>query len=95
MQPAGEDLHRDRLGVRRADHLEVGVAQPVGDVLQRGVKDVEVAHHAAVAEVCPSDHDLEPVVVGVQLALGALDTRHHVQGTHLDRRPDLVHRGYV
>ena len=100
VEPAGEDLDGHRLGVRRPDRLEVSVPQPVRHPGEGGVEDVEVAHHAPLAEAGPAHDDLQPVVVGVELALGALGARHDVQCPHLHRGADLVpadlvHGGHV
>src|SRR5690606_30586522 len=95
VQPLGEHLDGDRLGRGRPDGLEVAVAQAVGDLGQGLVEHVEVADHATVVEVVAADDDLEAVLVGVELALGALDARHHVQRPDLDRRSDLVHGAHV
>src|SRR4030095_654983 len=48
VRPAGKDLDRHRLGVRRPDHLEVGVPDGVAQPLEGTVEDVEVAYHAAL-----------------------------------------------
>src|SRR5690606_14831980 len=95
VQPLGEHLDGHGLGRGRPDGLEVAVAQAVGDLGERLVEQVEVADHAPVVEVGAADDDLQPVVVGVELALGPLHARHHVQRPHLDRRPDLVHGAHV
>ena len=87
--PAGQDLDGDRLGLGRADLLQVPALDP-GRHRGEGVPEqVQVADHAVLVQLAPGHDHVEAVVVGVQLALGA-GHGHLVQGPDGDAGADLV-----
>src|SRR5262249_21734158 len=69
MHPAGEHLHGDCLGPGWAYLLQVAAFDPAGQLGQRRFQDIQIADHAPVVELLAIHHDLNPVVMIMQLPL--------------------------
>src|SRR5215468_8497648 len=79
MHPAGEYLDGDRLGPRWAYLLQVAGFDPAGQLRQRRFQYIQITHHAPVVELLAIHHDLNPVVMIMQLSLWPGQSRHDVE----------------
>src|SRR2546423_465394 len=93
VRPPGEHLDRHGLGVWRPDDLQVAPLELGADRLELPVERAEAHHHPPLVDVVARHHDVDAVVVLVELALRALH-RHAVLRAHGHRGADLVRHGY-
>jgi hypothetical protein len=85
MEPTGEDLYGDRLGVWRPDRVEVLAFELVDGFSKRGLDDVEIADHPSRVEVLALDDDLDPVIVCMKIALWRREPGNTVQCPQVQR----------
>jgi hypothetical protein len=90
VHPAGEHLDRDRLGVGGAYLLQVASLDPLSQPGQGLLQNVQVADHRPVVELVAAHHDLNPVVVIVQLSLRAGQPGHDMEGADVAAQTDLI-----
>src|SRR4029077_21013949 len=90
MHPAGEYLDCDRLGLDWAYLLQVAVFDTVGQLGQRRFQDIQITDHAPVVELLAVHHDLNPVVMIMQLPLWPGQSRHDVESMDASAQPDLT-----
>ena len=88
--PTRQHLDRDRLSIGRLDDLEIASGDDCHDLVERRLQDVEIAHHPALVELRTGDHDVQTVVVRMELTLRPLHPRHHVPRLETLRQTDLV-----
>src|SRR5215468_4957590 len=95
MHPAGEHLDCDRLSPGWAYLLQVAAFDPAGELGQRRFQYIQITDHAPVVELLAIHHDLDPVVMIMQLPLWPGQSRHDVESTDASAQPDLTgHRQY-
>src|ERR1700733_1284005 len=90
MHPAGEHLDGDRLGLGRAYLLQVAVFDSAGQLGERRFQHVQITDHAPPVELLAVHHDLNPVVMIMQLPLWPGQSRHDVESTDTSAQPDLT-----
>src|SRR6185437_8776976 len=90
MHPAGEHLDGDRLGLGWAYLLQVAVFDPAGQLGERRLQHIQIADHAPVVELLAIHHDLDPVVVIMQLPLWPGQSRHDVESADVPAQPDFT-----
>src|SRR5689334_2615136 len=79
IHPAGEHLDCDRLGLGWAYLLQVAVFDPAGQLGQRRFQHSQVTDHAPLTELLAVHHDLDPVVMTVELPLSPGQSRHDIE----------------
>src|SRR5882757_10604737 len=79
MHPAGEHLDCDRLEPGWAYLLQVAAFDPAGQLGQRRFQHIQITDHAPVVELLAVYHDLNPVVMIMQLPLWPGQSRHDVE----------------
>jgi hypothetical protein len=89
VEPAGEDLHRDRFRLGRSDQVKVLALERADGITERGLDDVEVADHPALVEGCSLDDDVDTVVVRVEISFRRREPRDAVKRPQRRRRADL------
>src|SRR5215813_10561546 len=90
MHPAGEYLDCDRLGPGWAYLLQVAAFDLAGEVGQRRFQYIQITDHAPVVELLAIHHDLNSVVMIVQLPLWPGQSRHDVESADASAQPDLT-----
>lgn len=90
MHPAGEHLDRDRLGPGWAYLLQVAAFDPAGQLGQRRFQYIQITDHTPVVELLAVHHDLNPVVMIMQLPLWPGQSRHDVESTDASAQPDFT-----
>ena len=70
MHPAGEHLDCDRLGFGWPYLLQVAALDAAGQLGQRRFQYIQITDHAPVVELLAIHHDLNPVVMIMQLPPG-------------------------
>ena len=81
MHPAGEHLDCDRLGPCWPYLLQVAALDAAGQLGQRRFQHIQITDHAPVVELLAIHHDLDPVVMIMQLPLWPGQSRHDVEST--------------
>src|SRR5215471_13657163 len=81
MHPAREHLDCDRLGPGWPYLLQVAAFDPVGQLGQRRFQYIQITDHAPVVELLAIHHDLDPVVMIMQLPLWPGQSRHDMEST--------------
>src|ERR1041384_3069686 len=79
MHPAGEHLDCDRLGFGWPYLLQVAAIAAAGQLDQRRFQYIQITDHAPVVELLAIHHDLNPVVMIMQLSLWPGHSRHDVE----------------
>src|SRR6202035_2736430 len=88
MHPAGEHLDCDRLGPGWAYLLQVAALDPAGQLGERRFQHIQVADHAPPVELLAVHHDVNPVVMIMELPLRPGQSRHDVKSTDASAQPD-------
>jgi len=81
MHPAGEHFYGDRLGLRWAYLLQVATFDLAGELGQCRFQYVQITDHAPAVQLLAVHHDVNPVVMIVQLPLWPGQSRHDVERT--------------
>src|SRR5215831_16948587 len=90
MHPAGEHLDCDRLSPGWAYLLQVAAFDPAGELGQRRFQYIQITDHAPAVELLAVHHDLDPVVMIMQLPLRPGQSRHDVESTDASAQPVLT-----
>src|SRR6185437_542223 len=90
MHPAGEHLDGDGLGFGWPYLLQVAALDAAGQLSQRLFQHIQITDHAPVVELRAIHHDLNPVVMIMQLPLWPGQSRHDVESTDASAQPDLT-----
>jgi hypothetical protein len=90
MHPAGEHFNCDRLGTCWAYLLQVAAFDLAGELGQRSFQDIQIADHAAAVELLAVHHDLNSVVMIMQLPLWPGQSRHDMESTDASAQPDFT-----
>src|SRR5262249_24277233 len=90
MHPAGEYLDCDRLGPGWAYLLQVAAFDAAGQLGQRRFQYIQITDHAPVVELIAVHHDLNPVVMIMQLPLWPGQSRDDVEGTDVSAEPHFT-----
>ena len=90
MHPAGEHLDGDRLGLGWAYFLQVAVFDPAGQLGERRFQHIQIADHAPPVELLAVHHDLNTVVMIMELPLWPGQSRHDVESADASAQPDFT-----
>src|ERR1700733_9359991 len=93
MHPAGEHLDRNRLGPDWAYLLQVAAFDPAGQLGERRFQHIQITDHAPPVELLAVHHDLNPVVMIMQLPLWPGQSRHDVESADASAQPDFTGHG--
>ena len=69
MHPAGEHLDCDRLGPGWSYFLQVAAFDPAGEPGECRLQHIQITDHSPAVELLAVDHDLNPVVMIMELPL--------------------------
>src|SRR5215467_4724039 len=95
MHPPGEHLDCDRLRPGWSYFLQVAAFDPAGQPGERRPQHIQITDHAAAVELLAVHHDLNPVIMIMELPLWPGQSRHDVESTDASAQPDLTgHRRY-
>jgi hypothetical protein len=70
MHPSGEYLDGNRLGFSWPYFFQVATINPVGQLGESRFQHIQITHHAPAVELLTVHHDLNPVVVIMELPSG-------------------------
>src|SRR5215831_17718214 len=90
MHPAGEHLDCDRLGPGGLYFLQVAAFDAAGQPGERRLQHIQITDHPAVVELLPVHHDLNPIVMIMELPLWPGKSRHDVESTDASAQPDFT-----
>ena len=90
MNPAGEHLDGDRLGLGGAYLLQVAIFDPAGQLGERRFQNIQISDHAPLSELLAVHDDLDPVVVIMEFPLWPGQSRHDVESADASAQPDFT-----
>src|SRR5215472_10780894 len=90
MHPAGEHLDCDRLGPGWPYFLQVAAFDLAGQPGERRLQHIQITDHTAAVELLAVYHDLNPIVMIMELPLWPGQSRHDVESTDASAQSDLT-----
>src|SRR5215469_7962237 len=90
MDPAGEHFDCDRLGPGWAYLLQVATFNLAGELGQCRFQYIQITDHPPAVELLTVHHDLNPVVMIMQLPLWPRQSRHDMERTDVSAQPDFT-----
>src|SRR5216683_2853740 len=90
MHPAGEHLDCDRLGPGWSYFLQIAAFDPAGQPGERRLQHIQITDHAPAVELLAVHHDVNPVVMIMELPLWPGQSRHDVESTDASAQPDFT-----
>src|SRR5260221_3986988 len=90
MHPAGEHLDCDRLGPGWSYFLQIAALDPAGQPGERRLQHIQITDHAPAVELLAVHHDVNPVVMIMELPLWPGQSRHDVESTDASAQPDFT-----
>src|SRR5215469_1257236 len=90
MHPAREHFYGDRFDPGWAYLLQVAAFDLAGELSQRRFEYIQIADHAPTVELLAVHHDLNSVVMIMQLPLWPGQSRHDMERTDASAQPDFT-----
>src|SRR5260370_9585854 len=90
MPRAGDPLDCDRLGPGWSYFLQIAAFDPAGQPGERSLQHIQITDHAPAVELLAVHHDVNPVVMIMELPLWPGQSRHDVESPDASAQPDFT-----